>query len=343
MSSRQMSKENQKLFRPKQRVLIMQGGGALGAYEAGAFRTFYEWLNAQTDENSNIYDAIAGTSIGAINAAIIINHVIRNRRKAEKEGREISAKAAWQGAVEELEDFWKNQLAFDPFFSNTLTSLWNQDFLRLFFPNAASNEAARRYFGTAEGMFFGVPGVFSSSKPIFDDAYFSLFNTWLRSDNERLKNSLKKYVDFPIKTDPDKNEPRLLTIASDVITSYVVSFDIYKDHSRIGPYDDTISSLNTDGKDGTSIVASDDTRKGNIANDEDYDQEKEELPTLKYKEGLMVEHVMASASVPLGYDFERIPLDYNYIDTLSNSSSSLTRPFWDGGILSNTPLREYLV
>ena len=153
----------------------MQGGGALGAYEAGAFRAFYDWLNMQTDENSNIYDAIAGTSIGAINAAIIINHVIRNRRNAEKEGREISAKAAWQGAAEELEDFWKNQLAFDPFFSKVFIPLWNPDLMKAFFPNIASAEAARRYFGTREGMLFGVPGVFSSSQPIFDYTYFDFF------------------------------------------------------------------------------------------------------------------------------------------------------------------------
>lgn len=60
------------LTRFKQRVLVMQGGGALGAYEAGAFRTFYDWLDMQTKEDENIFDVIAGTSIGAITASIIV-------------------------------------------------------------------------------------------------------------------------------------------------------------------------------------------------------------------------------------------------------------------------------
>jgi NTE family protein len=54
------------------RVLVMQGGGALGAYEAGAFRAFYDWLDMQTKQDENIFDVIAGTSIGAINASIIV-------------------------------------------------------------------------------------------------------------------------------------------------------------------------------------------------------------------------------------------------------------------------------
>ena len=44
-------------------VLVLQGGGALGAYQAGA----YEAL----DEVGLLPDWVAGISIGAINAAII--------------------------------------------------------------------------------------------------------------------------------------------------------------------------------------------------------------------------------------------------------------------------------
>lgn len=30
---------------PKQRALIFQGGGALGAYEAGVYRVLYDWIS----------------------------------------------------------------------------------------------------------------------------------------------------------------------------------------------------------------------------------------------------------------------------------------------------------
>jgi len=44
-------------------ILVLQGGGALGAYQAGA----YEAL----DEADLLPDWVAGISIGAVNAAII--------------------------------------------------------------------------------------------------------------------------------------------------------------------------------------------------------------------------------------------------------------------------------
>ena len=57
-----------------QRVLVLQGGGALGSYQAGAYQALChhgfepEW--------------IAGISIGAINAAIIAGNRAREARRA---------------------------------------------------------------------------------------------------------------------------------------------------------------------------------------------------------------------------------------------------------------------
>lgn len=47
----------------EQTVLVLQGGGALGAYQAGAFQ--------RLSEGGFDFDWVAGISIGAINAAII--------------------------------------------------------------------------------------------------------------------------------------------------------------------------------------------------------------------------------------------------------------------------------
>ncbi|WP_040308969.1 patatin-like phospholipase family protein [Asticcacaulis biprosthecium] len=55
----------------EQTVLVLQGGGALGAYQAGA----YEVLHAEGVEP----DWIAGISIGAINAAIIAGNARQDR------------------------------------------------------------------------------------------------------------------------------------------------------------------------------------------------------------------------------------------------------------------------
>ena len=43
-------------------VLVMQGGGSLGAYECGVYKALARYVKK--------FDIVAGTSIGAINAAI---------------------------------------------------------------------------------------------------------------------------------------------------------------------------------------------------------------------------------------------------------------------------------
>ena len=54
------------------RALIFQGGGSLGAYEAGAYKAINEDLLAYFRTvgrgNEPIFHIISGTSIGAINA-----------------------------------------------------------------------------------------------------------------------------------------------------------------------------------------------------------------------------------------------------------------------------------
>src|SRR5438445_13772819 len=72
-----------------QRVLVLQGGGALGSYQAGAFQALCrsgfepEW--------------VAGISIGAVNAAIIAGNGGHTRVKRLKEFWEmVSAPVPWK-------------------------------------------------------------------------------------------------------------------------------------------------------------------------------------------------------------------------------------------------------
>jgi patatin-like phospholipase/acyl hydrolase len=48
----------------KQSALVLQGGGALGAYEAGALTVLCKELTYEYREGP-LYDIVAGTSIGA--------------------------------------------------------------------------------------------------------------------------------------------------------------------------------------------------------------------------------------------------------------------------------------
>ena len=66
------------------RALILQGGGSLGAYEVGVIEALTERLIQEDKEKAEdrpLFDIIAGSSIGAVNASIIVNHVTKRRRQ----------------------------------------------------------------------------------------------------------------------------------------------------------------------------------------------------------------------------------------------------------------------
>jgi NTE family protein len=321
-----------------QKALVLQGGGSLGAYEAGVFNVLYYWITKQNDasrENDNVFDIIAGTSIGAINAAFLVSHVITKRKEENKSVRE-----SWEGSAEKLEEFWKLQLASNvnlsrwwPFSwdEKLWTYVWNK--LNETNSDIATGEAARRYYSAKEFIINGAPNVFSPRlPPKIDYKFFDNFivpNTWYRYDNSRLKETINRSIKFPIGTSKLNQEPRLLAISVDVEEGETVTFDSYvKDketNTRISEYGDYEPADNNGKKKGT------------------YER------IIKYDKGIMAEHIMASASVPEHYDYTLVPKEYDYtmteeeksIDIQGNDLKKYSR-FWDGGVLSNTPLRELI-
>jgi predicted acylesterase/phospholipase RssA len=300
----------------KQRALVLQGGGSLGAYEAGVYRALYEKV-VQGDKqngkpNKPVFDAIAGTSIGAINAAILVSHVVEN--------------GTWEGSAERLGDFWE-YLSTDPVSGmNPYFEKW-WDYWHRVNGNVASGEAARRYYATKEFGMTGVSNVFLPMPPQADGKFFDPMNLWFRYDNEPLKKSLERFAKFPIATSFDKGQPRLLLVAVDVQDGRPVMFDSYDqgDGSRKSEY-------------GKFVV--------------DHDgQEVGFKHVIRYDEGIKAEHVMASASFPVNFGY--YPIEVN---TLSAAPEKLpgdskeqfhyqkeVRYFWDGGLLTNTPLSHLIV
>ena len=86
----------------------MQGGASLEAYEAGAFKAIYEKIDNKNSSKNDLerdrhfFDIVAGTSIGAIHGAIIVNYVVQNRKKGK------SMYASWKGVDQVLCDFWED-------------------------------------------------------------------------------------------------------------------------------------------------------------------------------------------------------------------------------------------
>jgi predicted acylesterase/phospholipase RssA len=70
----------------KQRALVLQGGGALGAYEVGVLKVLCKKLlesreRSDEEEGRPLFDIIAGTSMGAMNAAVLVSNVVNRNKK----------------------------------------------------------------------------------------------------------------------------------------------------------------------------------------------------------------------------------------------------------------------
>jgi NTE family protein len=327
-----LSKETQET--KTHRVLVLQGGGALGAYEAGAFKAIYDNLVEKYKKNpESLFDIVAGTSSGAINSAILVSYVMENN--------------TWKGSAENLIKFWEH-VSSTPNLSNwwpfsfdddSWVSIWKER--HNINDNAASGEAARRYYSAKEYLYSGAPNVFSKPELKYDNKFFDELyppqNLWYKYDNQPLKKSIESFLPHPIKTNyNDKiKQPRLLMISVDVQEGTSVVFDSY-------PKD----------KDGN-------IRMSQYKSENQEEEDESEQKTIRYNEGIKSEHIIASASVPINYDYTTLEAEIgsetsvekavstvfennDIKNSINTNNHKTTRYFWDGGLLSNTPLRELI-
>lgn len=211
----------------KQRALVFQGGGALGAYDAGVFQTLYKKFFEKDGlkAEKNLFDIVAGSSIGAINSTVLVNHFLNHGK-------------SWKGSSEVLENFWKDLTSYTLVDNkNPLFQLWWNSFWKYWHtinPEVfASPEAARRYWSWNQlaNLPWGSTHNLSMTIPEFDFKYFD-FNPavsgWLAYDFYPLRKILEDSIYFPIKTSFENREPRLLMVSVDVqdCTS-AVTFDSY--------------------------------------------------------------------------------------------------------------------
>jgi predicted acylesterase/phospholipase RssA len=205
----------------------------------------------------------------------------------------------------------------------------------------ATGEAARRYYSAREFSLMGVPHVFSPLIPMLDSKFLDLYgNTWFRFSNEPLKRSLEKFAKFPIATTFEDNQPRLILVAVDVADGLPVTFDSYPkaDGSRKTEYGRYIS------------------QKGNEIGFE---------RIIKYDKGITSDHVMASGSYPVNFDYASLEVESydsphvdksrqkdqagieisqnDNVNTYQSYYKKNKRYFWDGGLMSNTPLSQLVL
>ena len=209
------SQSRHKKSRGIENVLVMQGGGSLGAFACGVFK-------ALVKQNIRI-DIVAGTSIGAVNAAIIVGSKSANPEK-------------------DLENFWMEisestyQIIPDIF-----TFDWDIQ-SKMYLPKKISS-------ASANAAFFGVPKMFvprwqwwqswwnfannssySGSDAVVEKDYFDPRNWTYLYDHSPLGKTLNKYVDFKkLNLAATKEELpsvlRLIITAVDVMNARPLIFD----------------------------------------------------------------------------------------------------------------------
>jgi NTE family protein len=194
-------------------VLILQGGGSLGAFACGVCKTF-----AKKDIK---FDIIAGTSIGAINGAITAGSKNENPSK-------------------DLEDFW---IEIAESSHNIIPDTFSFDYdyqnNQINYKKSSSSSLNAAFFGVPK---FFVPRWFNWNTHRSDalNDYTMLPSHWTYIyDNTLLEKTLEKYIDFKKLSpgakpnninnkDDSNNTIRLIISAVDVLSAEPIIFDSYK-------------------------------------------------------------------------------------------------------------------
>lgn len=206
-----------------QRALVLSGGGALGAYEAGAILELCEYLIEKDKQDKKIdnpvFNTVSGTSIGSINACILVSEYLENRKKG------IDIVTCWRIAAQKLVDFWK-YCSFPSSKMKKIINTYKKKFGKDISKDT-SEESLRRYIAGWYFLNYGLEKVFSKPQIIQDKRFGNKTNTWYKYNSNRLEDSIRRFANFPIATSFENKEPRLLVIGVDVQEGETVTFDSY--------------------------------------------------------------------------------------------------------------------
>ena len=188
-------------------VLVLQGGGSLGAFACGVFK-------ALANKNIKI-DIVAGTSIGGINAAIIAGSV-------DKEHPERT-----------LEEFWL-ELAENSVNLTPPVLEWLYGKSRVGLVRAAENllpttDEVNSLLSTISSVLYGNDKFFVPRwRPDYalkDPQYFNPSKWTYICDHSPLVRTLEKYIDYnKLQPNGDPNA-RLIITAVNILTSEPLTFD----------------------------------------------------------------------------------------------------------------------
>src|SRR5439155_1540229 len=205
-------------------VLILQGGGSLGAFGCGVFKAL---------ANNNVkLDIIAGTSIGGVNAAIIAGS------KDDKHPENV-LEQFWLELAEgskALDSFSSSLQPYSPSFIQWLATADKTSFFALQRNPKVQSDQDIRIKSMLSAYGSAIYGNDKFFKPRWKPEYmladpeYSMPTEWTYLyDHSPLVKTLEKYIDYTkLKPNGGHSNPRLIMTAVNVLTAQPLTFDSYK-------------------------------------------------------------------------------------------------------------------
>ena len=179
VSGRKRASSREKGALPGQVVLVLQGGGALGAYQVGVYEAMHECGIEP--------DWVIGTSIGAINGAIIAGNRPEDRLErlhafwdgVEKNSPHHAALRMWPGATSFLANVDTLMLGIPGFFS----------------PNMASWAGMHAPLGVEEAAYYSTAQLRGTLDSLVDFEWLKTCNTRLTVGAVNVRSGAMRYFD----------------------------------------------------------------------------------------------------------------------------------------------------
>ena len=259
-------------------VLVLQGGGSLGAFGCGVFKAL---------ANNNIkLDIIAGTSIGGINAAIIAG-------SKDAKHPEHLLEQFWLELSESFVDLDKVTLPSSiPKFIEQILLPYTTNYYD-YFPTASSSEQKSYSLTTTNTNERAIK--MKQLRSFYSSAIFGIDKMF--KPRWRQENAL---------TDPEYFEPQKWTYMYD-LTPLVKTLEKYIDYNKLKPNGNPNARLILTA---VNVLTADPLT---------FDSSKQQITS---------KHILATSAYPL-YNFHWMEVEDGVYA-------------WDGGLLSNTPLREVI-
>ena len=225
---------NSSIGKTLENVLILQGGGSLGAFGCGVYKSLVK-------NNINL-DIIAGTSIGGINAAIIAgsknnehtDELLENFWLELSDGfvdmDNLSFFSSWSKFMEQIQPFSKYN--YSPYFSilSTAEAGIKENYSSNKNQMKAKIKQIKSYFSSA---IFGNEKMFkprwASEYALTDPEYFTPQKWTFLYDHLPIVKTLERYIDYD-KLRPDGNSNiRLILTAVNILNARPLTFDSFKE------------------------------------------------------------------------------------------------------------------